>query len=151
MKKINISCFDPDILKKASMFLSNTSDDWNYILPSELKIDLQKRKNYFLIDTRKYEDYIKGHIKGATNIFWLDILKPENLQKLPMDKEIIICCYVGHTGSQILVILRLLGFDAKVLKYGMGKSPLTGIPIAGWETYGYKIVKTKSNLTTHNK
>jgi len=141
MKKIKKNNFDLQILKKSKIFLSNTSDDWNYILAPELNKNLLNTNNYFLLDIRKHEDYIAEHIKGATNIFWLDILKPENLQKLPKQKLIIICCYVGHTASQILVILKMLGFNAKVLKYGIGKSPLAKVPIAGWKTYGYKTIK----------
>jgi rhodanese-related sulfurtransferase len=134
--------FDPELLEKLKSFLDNTKANWNYILPNELKADLSKNSDYFLLDTRKSEDYEKGHIAGAVNIFWLDLLKAKNLIKLPPFKKIVICCYVGHTASQVLVILRLLGFDVVVLKFGMGKSPVVGVPVAGWENYGFETVKS---------
>jgi|GEM_PF-2419641 rhodanese-related sulfurtransferase len=134
--------FDPEMLNKLRMFLNKTGADWNYILPVQLSADLSKGADYFLLDTRKPEDYSKGHIAGAVNIFWLDILKPENLIMLPPCKKIVVCCYVGHTASQILVVLRLLGFDVTVLKFGMGKSPAVGVPVAGWENYGFETVKS---------
>jgi|TARA_Y100000310_G_C20622048_1_gene783906 rhodanese-related sulfurtransferase len=132
---------NPTIMKKLSKFLGDTGDDWNYIIPTQLKSDLISGKDCFLLDTRKPEDYAKGHIEGAVNIFWLDLLKNGNLKKLPKNKRINVCCYVGHTASQVLVILSLLGFDAKVLKFGMGQSPAIGVPVAGWENYGFDTVK----------
>lgn len=143
MSNTNQDNIDPQMLEKLSKFVDSIEDDWNFIIPTELKVDLMKGKNYFLLDTRKPEDYANGHIEGTTNIFWLDILKPENLKKLPRDRRIIICCYVGHTASQVLVMLRLLGFDARVLKFGMGRSPVVGVPVAGWENYGFETVMGK--------
>jgi len=122
-------------------FLNKTKNDWNYILPGELnKMD---KSNLFILDVRKPEDYKNAHIKDAINIFWLQLLKPENIAKLPKHKKIIIVCYVGHTSSQILVLLKLLGYDATVLKYGMGLSPQEGVPVAGWINYGYPVEHSK--------
>lgn len=143
MNKTNLDHIDSQMLNKLSRFVESIGDDWNYIIPTELKVELMKGKKYFLLDTRKPEDFAKSHIEGATNIFWLNILKPENLKKLPKDKRIIVCCYVGHTASQVLVMLRLLGFDVRVLKFGMGKSPAIGVPVAGWENYGFETIKEK--------
>lgn len=120
-------------------YINDTKDDWNYILPAQLK-ELDKT-DLFLLDVRKPEDYKKGHIPGSTNIFWLNLLEPENLKKVPKDKQIVIICYVGHTASQILVLLKLLGYKAMVLKFGMGISPTKGIPVAGWYNMGYPVEK----------
>ena len=118
-------------------YLEATNDGWNYILPQELhKEDLTK---YYILDVRKPEDYKKGHIKGAHNIFWLDLMKRKNIEKLPRNKKIIIVCYVGHTASQLVVMLKLLGFNARALKFGMGISPNKKVPIAGWSTLGYDV------------
>lgn len=122
-------------------YLYKTKNDWNYILPTTLYRELSKGnpENYFLIDVRKPEDYRNGHIPGATNIYWLDLMKPENLEKLPKDRDIIIICYVGHTASQTLVLLKMLGYRAKVLKFGMGTSPQPEIPVKGWVNYKYTL------------
>jgi rhodanese-related sulfurtransferase len=118
-------------------YIKNTKSDWNYITPEELnKEDLSK---YYIIDLREEKEYKKGHIKGAKNIFWMDILEEENLKKLPKDKTIILVCYVGHTASQIMVALKLLGYDVVTLKFGMGKSPVEGVPVAGWLDFGFDI------------
>jgi rhodanese-related sulfurtransferase len=121
-------------------YLQATDDGWNYILPQDFhKMDKSK---FFILDIRKPDDYKKGHIKGAVNIFWLDLMKPDNIKRLPKDKQIIVVCYVGHTASQILVLLKLLGYNAKALKFGMGLAPNKNVPIAGWTTLGYDTVKS---------
>ena len=120
-------------------YIKQTKSDWNYITPEELhKKDLSK---FFLLDIRKPEDYKKGHIKSAKNIFWMNLLDEENLKKLPKDKKIILICYVGHTASQMMVTLKLLGYDVMTLKFGMGISPVNGVPVAGWNDFGFEIVK----------
>jgi len=126
----------------AKLFVKMTKDDWNYITPQ----DLEKRglDKFFILDIRKPEDYKECHLKGATNIFWLDLFKADNLRRLPQDKTILVYCYVGHTSSQVLVLLKLLGFDAVGLKFGMGKSPVEGVPVAGWLDYGFETVKGSS-------
>ena len=73
----------------------------------------------FILSVRKPEDYAKGHIPGAVNIFWKDIAKAENLAKLPTDRQIVVYCYTGHTGQIATTILNLLGYDAVNLKFGM--------------------------------
>lgn len=119
-------------------FIKDTKDDWNYVLPTEL---VKNTKKYFMVDIRKPEVFKEGHIKGAINIFWMDLLKEENLKKLPKDEKILLICYVGHTASQMVTALKLLGYDAGALKFGMGKSPVEGVPVAGWLNYGYDVVK----------
>jgi len=133
---------DP-MFNRLTSFLEDTKDDWNYITPKEFnKLQEEgKDKDYYIVDLRRPEDFKKGHIQGAHNIFWKDILKESNLSKLPQLKPILLYCYVGHTSSQVLVLLKLLGFDAKSLKFGMGESPVEGVPIAGWKTLKYKVEK----------
>jgi len=77
-----------------------------------------------IISVRKAEDYAKGHIPGAVNISFTSIAKKENLQKLDPDKQIVVYCYTGRTGSQATAILNVLGYDAKNLLWGM----------SGWTT-----------------
>lgn len=116
-------------------YISSVDGNWNYITPEELvKKDLSK---LFLLDVRKRSDYNSGHISGSRNIFWKDLL--DNLELLPVDKKIYLICYVGHTSSQVMVILRLLGYDVVSLKFGMGISPVEGVPVAGWSDFGFNI------------
>ena len=123
-------------------YLQTTKDDWNYITPVEFYNKYyMKKKPYFLVDLRDKEAYNAGHVKGAINIFWLNILDPDNLKKLPKTEPIFLICYVGHTSSQILTLLKLLKYNVVSIKFGYGQSPVKGVPVAGWLNYGYPLVK----------
>ena len=122
-------------------YVSRIQDDWNYITPIDFYNEYYvPKKDYFLIDLRTEKEYKKMHIKGAKNIFWLDILDEKNLKKLPKDKPIFLICYVGHTSSQVLTLLKLLGYNIVAIKYGYGLSPIQGVPVAGWLDYGLPTV-----------
>jgi len=145
--RIAASLSQEDLLNSINDYIQKVDDNWNYITPKDLHVKLTKDNEFFLLDIRKPDDYASGHIEGAVNIFWLDIFKPENLQKLPKDKKIVLICYVGHTASQVMTLLKMLGFDVVVLKYGMGKSPVPGIPIAGWTTLDLPITREEAPIT----
>ena len=144
MLKAQYFDIDPDMLLKLFQdFLKETEENWNYMLPTELNEIIKKgnASDFFLLDVRKPEDFHKEHIPGTVNIFWLDILKEENLNTLPVDKEIIVICYLGHTSSQLLVMLSMLGYRCRSLKFGMGKSPDSNIEIKGWLDYDYPVIR----------
>ena len=84
----------------------------------------------------------KMHIKGSKNIFWINILDEKNLKKLPKDKPIFLICYVGHTSSQVLTLLKMLGYNVISIKYGYGLSPIKDVPVAGWLDYGLPTVSS---------
>lgn len=118
-------------------YVHSIQDDWNYITPIDFYNEYYvKKKEYCVIDLRSEKEYTKQHIKGSKNIFWLHILDEKNLRKLPHDKPIFLICYVGHTSSQVLTLLKLLGYNAIAIKYGYGISPIQGVPVAGWLDYG---------------
>lgn len=71
------------------------------------------------IDIRQAADYEKGHIPGAINMPGTSIFTPENLAKLPKDKAIVLNCYTGQTASQATAALRMMGYDAYNLLYGI--------------------------------
>ena len=75
--------------------------------------------NPFVVSVRSAEHYALGHIPGAINIPYKAIANPENLAKLPTDKQIVVYCYTGHTGQIATTVLNLLGYDATNLKFGM--------------------------------
>jgi len=133
-----------DIKKSIKSYIKNTKNDWNYITPKDFYETIyqnkNKMKNIFLLDIRKKDEFRKFHIKGAKNIFWLDLFQEKNLKKLPKNKKIFLICYVGHTSSQIMVLLKLLGYDVVSIKFGYGISPVMGVPVAGWMNYNYPVV-----------
>jgi hypothetical protein len=130
-------------------YLRSTKDDWNYITPIDFYNKYYLKRNnvrnaYYLIDLRSNAEYKKGHVKGSKNIYWLHILDEENLKKLPKNKPIFLICYVGHTSSQVLTLLKLLGYNVISIKYGYGLSPVKYVPVAGWLDYGLPLVASSS-------
>ena len=132
-------------LENLREYLKNTKNDWNYITPQDFYNNYYLKKDYYLIDLRKKEEYKKMHIKGSKNIFWLDILDEKNIKKLPKDKVIFLICYVGHTSSQVLTLLKILGYNVVSIKFGYGLSPVKGVPVAGWLDYGYPTESSKKS------
>ena len=130
--------------KTLKNYLRSTKDDWNYITPidfyNKYYLNPKAYKDIYLIDLRSKAEYNRGHIKGAKNIYWLNILDEKNLKRLPKNKLIFLICYVGHTSSQILTLLKLLGYNVVSIKYGYGISPTKYVPIAGWIDYGLPMV-----------
>jgi rhodanese-related sulfurtransferase len=125
-------------------YLDETKDDWNYITPLDFYNNYYlKNKDYYLIDLRDEQEFKKMHIKGANNIFWLDILDENNLKKLPKNKKIFLICYVGHTSSQVMTLLKLLGYDVTSIKFGYGISPVKNVAVAGWLDYGLPVERYK--------
>jgi rhodanese-related sulfurtransferase len=135
-----------DLFQRIDDYMEETTNSWNYIIAPDLIKELKKgNENLFLLDVRKPDDFSEiGHISGSVNVFWKDLFKKDNIDQLPCPKHnpnitIVIICYVGHTASQTLVLLRLLGYRAVVLKYGMGISPVKTIPRKGWMDYNYPL------------
>ena len=129
-----------ELLKLCSDYLESIPKNLNYLTPVELlaliEIDPDK---IFLLDTRTEESFNQYHIPGAVNIPLRSVLQEKNLSQLPVDKPIVVCCWVGHTASQVLAILQILGYNALGLKYGYGESAIKGEDQRGWYELNFPI------------
>jgi len=78
-------------------------------------------ESYYIMDLRSPEDFGgnevgQGHIKGAINVAFGDILTAA----ASADKPILCVCYTGQTAARATGLLRLAGYtDTKSLKWGM--------------------------------
>lgn len=72
--------------------------------------------DYYVIDVRAKADYDKGHIKNAVNATLANVL--EEAAKAN-GKPILVVCYTGQTAGRAVTALKLMGFNAKSLKWGM--------------------------------
>ncbi len=75
--------------------------------------------DYFVLSVRSAAHYDLGHVPGAYNIPWKEIAKIDNLEKLPTDKTIVVYCYTGHTGAVATTALRMMGYQAVNMKFGI--------------------------------
>lgn len=139
-----MSCDKSVLINKLRGYLNKIKDDWNYITPIAFYNDFFQKQEYLLIDLRHPKDFEKGHVPGAINIFWLSILDSQNielLEKWSKNKPIFLICYVGHTSSQVMTLLKILNYNVISIKYGYGLSPTKKVSIAGWLDYGLPMTK----------
>ncbi len=72
---------------------------------------------YYIMDIRKAADFASGHITGAHNVAFENILTEASNAG---DKRILVVCYTGQTACYATSLLRLYGYpDAQALKWGM--------------------------------
>jgi rhodanese-related sulfurtransferase len=95
---------DPDITPKDLFALLN---------------DGYRGNDPFILSVQEPELYAKGHIPGAIRIPLTDVARPENLHKLPTDRQIVVVSTDGQSSSQVAGILRILGYSATNLLFGM--------------------------------
>ncbi|KEZ34836.1 hypothetical protein UK99_11020 [Frankia casuarinae] len=133
---------DQRLLESCRRYVDDMPPRFNYMTSPELAKALESHPDaYFVLDNRTPEAYAAGHIPGAVNMWFKDVLSDSNLALLPRDKTIIIVCWVGHTASQLVALLGLLGFTVAGLQYGMGESPVPDSPRAGWRDLGLPLEK----------
>lgn len=131
---------DARVLAACRASLATMRPDMNYVTAAQLDEMLRVRpESVFLLDNRTPDAYAAGHIEGAVNVWIQDVLGDESLALLPHDRVIVVCCWVGHTASQVVAVLRVLGYEAVGLKYGMGTPRDPTERIAGWDTCGLPV------------
>ncbi len=109
------------VQKVAESYLSNIPAGEYHIMADKLHERINSGKNDFvLVDVRVPKDktFDQNHLPGAMYISFKDIARPENLAKLPKDKDIIVYCATGHEENKVLTVLRMLGYRAYALKWG---------------------------------
>ena len=61
------------------------------------------------IDTRNAGQFTRGHIPGAINIEWREVLKRRN--EIPRDKPVVMYCETGLLSSKAQLMLRMDGYE----------------------------------------
>ncbi|MFO7444746.1 MAG: rhodanese-like domain-containing protein [Ignavibacteriaceae bacterium] len=77
--------------------------------------------NQIVLDIRSATDFAdKGHIEGAVNVEFKDLLTYYKANNLQSKTKVIIACYSGQTAGYAVGLLRLLGYsNVTDLKWGM--------------------------------
>jgi len=75
-------------------------------------------KRFVVIDARDAGQYAKGHIPGAINMDWRQVLAKRS--SIPKDKPVLIYCNSGSLSAQAGFALRVAGWDnVRILQGGM--------------------------------
>jgi rhodanese-related sulfurtransferase len=104
--------------------LSGPNGETNFVAGAPAEADLDAFLNkYTIFDIRRADDFAGGHIKGAINVPFSDIL--DEAANAP--KQILVVCYTGQTACYATSLLRLYGYPTtQALKWGMsGWNPAT--------------------------
>jgi rhodanese-related sulfurtransferase len=78
-------------------------------------------KKYLVIDIRRHNDYVEGHIDGAINVAPSDLVAyMKNKVAAGTYDKIVMVCYSGHRASFSSMMLQLLGYsNVYSMKWGM--------------------------------
>lgn len=75
-----------------------------FITPKELKVLIDSKTDFMLIDTREPEKYDTCHISGAVSMPQLQL--PSMLNKIDAKKKIVIYCIYGMKSEQVYIYLK---------------------------------------------
>lgn len=102
---------------------------------------------FHVIDIRSAEDFSTGHIAGAVNVPFANILT----EAANATKPIIVACYTGQTATYAVTLLRLSGYtNAKALKWGMsGWNAVFANNSKGWNGKTGNIAVSHANWNTN--
>jgi len=107
--------------------LAGPGDVIKFVTAAPAEADLATFLNkYYILDIRNSEAFGNGHIQGAKNIAFADILT----EAAKANKPILMVCYTGQTACYATSLMRLYGYDdTQALKWGMsGWNPATAGP-----------------------
>ena len=82
------------------------------------QIPADEWKKMIVIDARDAGQFAKGHIPGAINMDWRQVLAKRHT--IPKDKPVLIYCNTGSLSAQAGFALRVAGWDnLRILQGGM--------------------------------
>lgn len=81
------------------------------------QIPAEDWERLYVIDTRDAGQYEEGHIPGAVNIEWRQVL--DRRDEMPQDRTILVYCNTGTLSAQAGFALRLAGMEnVRILQGG---------------------------------
>jgi len=76
--------------------------------------------NYFIANYWSETDYNKGHLSGAMQYTpGTSLMLANDLKTISTTGEVVVYCYTGQTSAHIAAFLRVMGYNAKSLLYGV--------------------------------
>lgn len=80
------------------------------ISPEQLQARLAQGEDVVVVDLRQAWEYQSGHIPGAMSLFIEEV--PRRLAELPMDADIVLQCWHGHTSLDVAAYMIQQGWQA---------------------------------------
>jgi rhodanese-related sulfurtransferase len=117
----------PDPVNEAEVLVEYMEANADYnthggfvIKATDVRTNILTNANQYVIDMRAAEHFSAGHIEGATNVAWGDLVN--HLESINADSYdvIVLACYSGQTAAYAAGILRAAGYgNVKSMKWGM--------------------------------
>jgi rhodanese-related sulfurtransferase len=119
--------YDVELAKKIDAMFSQMTPEVLKQRPCQIDSNqlfemIKKKEDFVILDVRTpQEQSITGITwKNTLNIPMHEVFKPENLNKLPKDKKIVVICHSGDRAAAVVTGLRAVGFNnAYQFKGGM--------------------------------
>ncbi len=97
---------------------------------------MTNKSDFYIINYWPKENYDIAHLPGAVQYTPLKSLLPSaDLKTIPTDKKIAVYCFTGNNASAVVAYLRLLGYDAYSIKFGVNSFMYSKAKINNWHPY----------------
>ncbi len=110
--------YDAELAQKMDALFSQLSPEVIKQRPCQIDSNqlfemIRKKEDFVILDIRTpQEQSIVGSTwKNTLNIPMHEVFKPENLNKLPKDKKIVVICHSGDRAAAVVTGLRAVGFN----------------------------------------
>jgi rhodanese-related sulfurtransferase len=110
--------YDAELAKKLDAMFSQMTPEVLKQRPCQIDANqlfemIKKKEDFVILDVRTpQEQSIMGITwKNTLNIPMHEVFKPENLNKLPKDKKIVVVCHSGDRAAAVVTGLRAIGFN----------------------------------------
>ena len=113
-------------ISKTEMVLEHIMKKEDFINKTKIPIIDAKQvytlidSNILIVDLRNTKAYAGGHIKGAINLRYDELIDYFQVSGIPEFEKVILVCYTGQSASYAAAILQLKGYsNVCVMNYGM--------------------------------
>jgi len=110
--------YDAELAKRLDAMFSQMTPEVLKQRPCQIDANqlfemIKKKEDFVILDVRTpQEQSITGITwKNTLNIPMHEVFKPENLNKLPKDKKIVVMCHSGDRAAAVVTGLRAVGFN----------------------------------------
>jgi rhodanese-related sulfurtransferase len=79
---------------------------------------VQGRKDFVLIDIRKPDAFVAGHIQGAESVPLAELMSEDKIMGLPTERKLIVYSADSAEAAAATALLRLAGLDAVAMSGG---------------------------------
>ena len=98
-----------DVVAAVDAYLSAIPEGYMNVGTLDAFKEMVASADPLIIDVREESDYAEGHIGGAINIPIRTLA--QNLDKIPMDRPVVVYCASGHRAGMATTSLRVLGYE----------------------------------------